>query len=41
MIIPFSGFVASVGSLVVNMICLGVGIVAALGLDRFNQKFEV
>lgn len=41
MIIPFSGFVASVGSFVVNIICLGVGIVTALGLDKFNQKFEV
>lgn len=41
MIIPFSSFVASLGSLVVNIICLVVGVVAALMLDKFNQKFEV
>lgn len=41
MIIPFSSFVASMGSFAVNIICLAVGLVAALGLDKFNQKFEV
>ena len=41
MIIPFTSFVASVGSCVVNIICLTVGVVAALGLDKFNQRFEV
>lgn len=41
MIIPFSSFVASVGSCIVNIICLVVGIVAALLLDKFNQKYAV
>ena len=41
MIIPFSGFVVSLGRCAVNIICLGAGVVAALGLDRFNQRFEV
>ena len=41
MIIPFSSFVVSLGSFAVNIICLVVGVVAALGLDKFNQKFEV
>ena len=41
MIIPFSSFVVSMGSFAVNIICLVVGVVAALGLDKFNQKFEV
>ncbi len=40
MIIPFPSFVASVGSCVVNIICLVVGIVAALLLDKFNQKYD-
>ena len=39
MIIPFASFTASVGSFVVNVICLVVGVVAALYLDKFNQKF--
>lgn len=41
MIIPFSSFAVSLGSFVVNIVCLAVGVVAALGLDKFNQKFEV
>lgn len=41
MIIPFSSFVVSMGSFAVNIICLVVGGVAALGLDKFNQKIEV
>lgn len=41
MIIPFSSFVASLGSFVVNGICFGGGVVAALGLDKFNQRVEV
>ena len=40
MIIPVQSFVASVGSCVVNVICLAVGVVAALMLDKFNQKYE-
>ena len=41
MIIPFESFTASVASCVVNVICLAAGIVAALFLDKFNQKFAV
>ena len=41
MIIPFASFTVSVGSCVVNIVCLAVGIVAALGLDKFNQKYVV
>ena len=40
MIIPFSGF-ATVGAAVVNLICIAVGIVLALLLDRFNSRVEV
>lgn len=40
MIIPVQSFAASVGSCVTNVICLAVGVVAALMLDRFNQKYE-
>lgn len=39
MIIPFGSFAASVGSCIVNIICIVAGIVAALLLDKFNQKF--
>lgn len=41
MIIPFGSFTASVTGCVVNVICVVVGIVAALALDNFNQKFDV
>ncbi len=41
MIIPFSSFVASFSGCMVNIVCIAVGIVAALWLDKFNQKFEV
>ncbi len=41
MIIPFTSFAVSVGSFIVNVICLAVGAVAALYLDKFNQKFAV
>lgn len=41
MIIPFESFTVSVLSVVSNLICLIVGIVAALWLDKFNQKFAV
>ena len=40
MIIPVSGF-ATVGAAVVNLICIAVGIVLALLLDRFNSRVEV
>ena len=41
MIIPVDSFLVSISSCVVNVICVAVGIVAALALDNFNQKFEV
>lgn len=41
MIIPVPSFVDSVGSCLINLVCLAVGIVAALLLDKFNQKYEV
>ncbi|MBE5868373.1 MAG: DUF368 domain-containing protein [Lachnospiraceae bacterium] len=41
MIIPFGSFTASIGSCVINIVCLVLGIVAALLLDRFNQKYTV
>lgn len=41
MIVPFASFTVSVTSFLVNVICLVVGIVAALLLDKFNQKFAV
>lgn len=41
MIIPFESFTTSVASVVINLICLVVGIVAALMLDKFNQKYAV
>lgn len=40
MIVPVQSFAASVGGCVVNVICLAVGVVAALLLDKFNQKYE-
>ena len=39
MIIPFESFTVSVMSVMVNLICLVVGIIAALLLDKFNQKY--
>ena len=41
MIIPFASFAAGVGSCVVNIICIAVGVVAALLLDKMNQKVTV
>jgi len=38
MIVPFESFTISAGAAVVNVICLVVGIIAALALDKFNQK---
>lgn len=40
MIIPVSGF-QSAGTAVVNIICIVVGIAAALALDRFNSRVKV
>lgn len=41
MIIPFASFAVSVTSCLINIGCLAVGVVAALWLDDFNQKFAV
>lgn len=41
MIIPFASFTVSVSSCLINIVCIIVGIVAALLLDKFNQKFAV
>jgi putative membrane protein len=41
MIIPVQSFAASVSSCIVNVMCLAVGVVAALLLDKFNQKYAV
>lgn len=38
MIIPFESFTVSVTSCIVNIVCLVSGIIAALLLDKFNQK---
>ena len=40
MIIPVSGF-AEAGTAVVNIICIAVGIVIALLLDKFNSRVTV
>ena len=40
-IIPFESFTVSTASCIVNLICLAVGIVAALVLDHFNSKVDV
>ncbi len=41
MIIPFKSFAASPVQAVVNIVCLLVGIVLALLLDKFNSRVEV
>ncbi|MBR4084492.1 MAG: DUF368 domain-containing protein [Lachnospiraceae bacterium] len=41
MIIPFKSFVESSVSFIVNILCLTVGIMAAVLLDRFNKKYDV
>lgn len=41
MIIPFSSFTASVTGCIVNIICLVVGVIAALLLDKFNSRVGV
>ena len=40
MIIPFKSFAASAGSFFVNILCIAVGIIAALLLDKFNKRFS-
>ena len=41
MIIPFESFTVSAASCLLNVFCLSGGVVAALLLDKFNQKFAV
>lgn len=41
MIIPFQSFIASAQQCIVNLICLVVGIIIALFLDKFNSSVEV
>lgn len=41
MIIPVASFTVSVSGCLINVVCLAVGIVAALLLDKFNQKYAV
>ena len=37
-IIPFGSFTAGIGVAVANVVCIGVGVAAALALDKFNQS---
>lgn len=39
MIIPFDSFAASGVGFIINLLCLGLGLVASLLLDRFNRRF--
>ncbi len=39
MIIPFASFTVSVASCLINIFCICFGVVAALLLDKFNQKY--
>ena len=39
MIIPFSSFAESAVSCITNVVCIVIGVVAALALDRFNSRF--
>ena len=41
MIIPVKSFTVSAGSAIINIICIVVGIVAALALDAFNSRIPV
>lgn len=40
-IIPFNSFAAGIKEAVINIVCLAVGIVVALVLDKFNSKVSV
>ncbi len=37
MIIPFSSFLVSVTQVIINLVCISVGVVSALLLDKFNS----
>ena len=39
MIIPFESFAVSAVSAVINIVCIVLGVAAALALDKFNSKF--
>ncbi|HIS68317.1 MAG TPA: DUF368 domain-containing protein [Candidatus Gallacutalibacter stercoravium] len=41
MIIPYQSFAQSVSQCIINVVCLAVGVVAALLLDRFNQSVSI
>ena len=41
MIVPLDSFMVSAGSAAVNIVCLVIGVIAALALDQFNSKFTV
>ena len=41
MIVPFSSFAASAGQALINAVCIIVGVVLALLLDKFNSRVEV
>ena len=41
MIVPVDSFITSIGSAIINVVCLIVGIIAALALDKFNSKYTV
>ena len=41
MIIPFGSFAASAAQCIVNLVCIAVGVAAALLLDRFNSHVPV
>lgn len=41
MIIPFESFTISVRAGATNLLCIGIGIIAALLLDQFNSKVSV
>lgn len=41
MIVPFESFVTSVRGGVTNVLCIGIGFIAALLLDNFNSKVSV
>ena len=41
MIIPFSSFAASAQQALINTVCLVVGVVFALLLDKFNSRVDV
>ena len=39
MTVPYGTFAASAGTLAINLVCMAVGVAAALALDKFNSRF--